>query len=371
MFGLPFIDIVVIIVYFSVVLTIGVWASRNVNGEEDFFLAGRRFGKLIQTFAAFGQGTSADNAVGVSTTTFNNGASGIWSSMLYLFGTPIYWFTSAWMRRLRLVTLGDFFVERYNSRKMGAVYSVIGAIGMMAFIALGFNAMGKTVIAITPKPVAEFTQEDTQEYCEAYQRIVAADATASEAYLSIEELQEWATLEKHAELSNNQQIRRDVLQKQKPAQIISYFELDTLVWLVCIVVLLYASAGGLAAAFLTDMLQGIGIIVLSVILIPFAWAKINLIYGGSGMMDALATIHGRLPDSYFDIFGSPNAVDFTWYYIFALSIMAILTVAVQPNQLMAAGSAKDATCRTPCRRKIFRPWPPWFMTNMPVKRPRC
>ena len=86
MFGLPLIDIVVIIACFGVVLGIDVWVSRNIKGEEDFFLAGRRFGKLVQTFASFGQGTSADNAVGVSTTTFNNGASMIWSSILYHFG---------------------------------------------------------------------------------------------------------------------------------------------------------------------------------------------------------------------------------------------------------------------------------------------
>ena len=64
MFGLPWIDIVVIGLYFAAILSIGVWASRRIKNEEDFFLAGRGFGKLVQTFAAFGQGTSADNAVG-------------------------------------------------------------------------------------------------------------------------------------------------------------------------------------------------------------------------------------------------------------------------------------------------------------------
>ena len=343
MFGLPVADLLVIAVYFLIVLAIGVWASRRVRGEEDFFLAGRRFGKFIQTFAAFGQGTSADNAVGVSTTTFHNGASGIWSSMLYLFGTPVYWFTSAWMRRLRIITMGDFFVERYGSRRMAALYSVIGSVGMMAFIALGFNAMAKTVVAITPKDAVQFTAAEAAEYQAAFDREIRNGAGGPAALLSLAELREKQELGKTAanKLAAEQQARLEVLQSRRPATVISHLKLEALVWAVSIIVMLYAAAGGLEAAFLTDTLQGIGIIILSIILIPFAWARINVIYGGEGMGAALATIHARLPDSYFDVFGSPHAIDFTWYYIIALSVMALLTVIIQPNMLVSNGSARD------------------------------
>lgn len=344
MFGLPLADILVVVAYFGIVLVIGAWASRRVRGEEDFFLAGRRFGKVIQTFAAFGQGTSADNAVGVSTTTFSNGASGIWSSMLYLFGTPVYWFTAAWMRRLRMLTLGDYFAERYGSKRMAAVYALIGTVGMMAFIALGFNAMAKTIVAITPKPAVEFNEADVREYQESLE-LHAGDSGGAlgERVLSLAELREKEALEGviDGERTEQQVSRLELLRTRQPATRISYVNLEVLIWVVCIVVLLYASAGGLEAAFLTDLLQGVGIIVLSIILIPFAWAKINVIYGGERLFDALGTIHARLPNSHFDLFGSPLAIDFTWYYIIALSIMAMLTVAIQPNMLVAAGSAKD------------------------------
>ncbi|MCP4378178.1 MAG: sodium:solute symporter family protein [bacterium] len=342
MFGLPLIDILVILVYFVIVLVIGVWASRHVRNEEDFFLAGRRFGKAIQTFAAFGQGTSADNAVGVSTTTFHNGASGIWSSLLYLFATPVYWFTSAWMRRLRIITMGDFFTERYGSRRMAGFYSLIGAFGMMAFIALGLNAMAKTVVAITPKDAVQFTVSEASQYEEAYEKEVDKGTVGPSAVLSLEELREKEELESASvKLDAGQEARLAALGLQRPATAISHLKLEVLVWGVCIIVMLYAAAGGLEAAFLTDTLQGVGIIVLSIILIPFAWGKINLLYGGEGAGAALTTIHARLPDSYFDVFGSPHAVDFTWYYIIALSLMALLTVIVQPNMLVTSGSARD------------------------------
>ena len=140
MFGLEWIDLVVIALYFAVVIVIGFRAMRNIRSQEDYFLGGRRFGKLVQIFAAFGQGTSADSAVGTTTTTYTNGASGIWSALLFLWGTPIYWLTSPWYRRLRVLTLGDFFEERYGSKRMAAFYSIIASIFLMSFIAIGVKA---------------------------------------------------------------------------------------------------------------------------------------------------------------------------------------------------------------------------------------
>ena len=342
MFGLTFIDILVVVLYFAVIIGIGVWSSRRISSQEDYFLAGRRFGKLIQTFAAFGQGTSADNAVGVTTTTFTNGAAGIWSSLLYLFATPWYWMVAPWMRRLRLLTLGDFFTERYGSRKMGAAYAIIGAVGMMSFIALGFSAMTKTIVAIVPKDAAEFSVADREEYVRA--AAIASRVDGGGTVLSYDELVEREQLEalqKAGPIDEAQEVRLLALQTKKPAMTISHLRHDVVIWLVCFIVMIYAVLGGLEAAFLTDMLQGVFIILLSLILIPFGWAKINAIHGGSGMMGALRTIHEQLPEASFEIFGSPQTVDFTWYYILVLSIMAAITVVIQPNSIVAMGSARD------------------------------
>ena len=105
MFGLKIADIVVIFLYFSLIIAVSLWASHRIKSKEDYFLAGRRFGKLVQTFAAFGQATSADTAVGVTTTTYNNGIAGVWSSLLYLFATPLYWVVTHWPRRMRIFVL--------------------------------------------------------------------------------------------------------------------------------------------------------------------------------------------------------------------------------------------------------------------------
>ncbi len=327
MFGLSGIDIAVVVGYFAVVIAIGVWASRRIKDQTDYFLAGRKFGKFIQTFAAFGQGTSADSAVGVTTTTFSNGIAGVWSSLLYLFATPMYWMVMPWMRRLRLISLGDFFEERYGSKRMAGLYAIIGSIGMMTILAVGFSAMTNTIVALTPKAVEQYSAVERGEYEQAVQ---------------------WEVLEGKSvsDLTPVERVELEQLRIEKPSKMFFHVNPTLLIWLVCIVVMLYAVAGGLEAAFLTDTLQGVFIIILTLLLFPFAWTKINALYGGSGFMDAMRTMHAQLPQSYFEIFGSPVTQDFTWYYIAALTLMITINVVIQPNSLIATGSAKgEYECR--------------------------
>ena len=52
------IDYIVLVSYFAVMVLIGLWVMR-VNDQEDYFMGGRGFGKLMQTFAAFGTGARA------------------------------------------------------------------------------------------------------------------------------------------------------------------------------------------------------------------------------------------------------------------------------------------------------------------------
>jgi SSS family solute:Na+ symporter len=322
MFGLEIIDIFVIIVYFLIIISIGFWAMRRIKSQEDYFLAGRRFGKFIQTFAAFGQGTSADTAIGVSTTTFSNGAAGMWSSLIYLFATPFYWLVMPWMRRLRLLTLGDFFEERYGSKMLAAVYAIIGSVGLMAILAVGFTALTRTVAALTPKSTSEMSVDEREEY-----------------NLAVE----WDSL-RHAdfrELSGSQKERLAFLELRQPQKLHSRIDQNILIWIFVIVVIAYAVTGGLEAAFLTDTIQGVFIIVMSLILIPFSLDQISVRFGGQTMWDAFNIMHTQLSESLFEIFGSPFTIDFTWYYILAISFMGALNVVIQPNALIANGSAKN------------------------------
>lgn len=320
-FGMSIVDIIMIAIYFTLVLGIGFWSGRRIKNQEDYLLGGRKFGKLIQTFASFGQATSADGPVGVATTTFRNGAAGIWSSLLMVFSTPLFWITSPWQRRMRIVTMGDFYEERYCSKKMAATYAIVATVGMMGLVSLGYSAMSKTILAITPKNVSDYSIEERKEYN------LANELSTLEAKDS-------------QSLSEQEKERLKELRTINPNSLFSYIDESTLIWIVCLVTLLYAVMGGLEAAFYTDMLQGSFIIILSIILIPFSWGRITEVYG-SGGESALKILHEKLPESFFEIFGSPTVIDFTWYFIITAALVAGITVVTQPNQLVTNAAAKD------------------------------
>lgn len=320
--GLTILDLIILGLYIGGILLIGIKSSFTIKNEEDYFLGARKFGKLLSTFASFGQSTSADGPTGVATTTFNNGISGIWSSMLMLFATPFFWITTPWLRRLRITTMGDFYRIRYGSQKMAAVYALVGTIGMMGFVSVGFKAVSTTTMAMTPKPVEELTTQELKEKSDA-ERLFLLERKNFDY------------------LSNKEQSELAKLRLTEPRALYSYFSEPELIWCICIIIIIYTTLGGLEAAFYSDLLQGIFIILLSIILIPFSWMQINKSFGGSGILQAFNHLHERLPERFFEIFGSPSNLDFTWYYIITVATVSAMTVVTQPHQLVIASAAKD------------------------------
>ncbi len=322
MLGLQIMDIITIILYFVVILGIGYYSARRIKNQEDYFLGGRRFGKFIQTFAAFGQGTSAENAVGMSVIVSRNGLAGIMQQLIGIFHLPIFWITSIWYRRLRTITLGDFFEERYKSKGLAAFYAIVSAFFFMIVIGLGFTAMSRTISAITEKPVTELTVQEKQEYKQA---------------LKLEQLEE----KDYRLLTPVEKQQLEQLRVQEPRRQFSYLSETFIIWFVAFVVIIYAGFGGLEAAFLSDILQGMLILILSFLLLPAAYIEIQNVFNVEGISGVIATAKSNLSEATFHIWGSPAMTDFTWYYLLAIMITLLITTCVQANQLLATGSAKD------------------------------
>ena len=140
---MAFIDYLVLGVYFAGMAGIGFWLMSRQKKQEEFFMGGRKFGKLFQTFAAFGAGTGPADPANTARGTIANGVSGMWGVMYWLFVTPIYWISAVWYRRMRCLTLGDWFVERYESKHLGVAYAIFGCFYYMIYGAMFFTAVGK------------------------------------------------------------------------------------------------------------------------------------------------------------------------------------------------------------------------------------
>ncbi len=313
MFGtdLSGLDVAVLVGYFVLMTLIGIYSMWKVKKQEDYFMGSRGFGKVLQMFAAFGAGTNAGDPVAVGRTTFMNGLSGIWSVFLWLFVTPFYWIAGVWYRRMRHLTLGDWFVERYQSKSMGIAYTLFGIFFYMIYLGVGFSALGKV----------------------------------------------------GAPLVNVDQIP------------IFGMEIDVMVVLVLLTastVLVYGVLGGLRAAYLTDFVQGVFIILLSVLLIPVGLNALvkeeqqekqavaaaaqeadieteKVIEGESDPQErsflyGFNIMHQRVPGEYFQIFESPRGGEFPLHYIVLITILNLLGIVVQPHFIaVGGGSAKTET----------------------------
>lgn len=277
---MTWIDYAVLLIYFAVMIAIGLWAMKRVNDQEDYFMGGRGFGKLLQTFAAFGAGTGAQEPVTVGRTGWTSGLSGVWSALMWLFITPVYWITAVWYRRMRHLTLGDWFVERYESKGLGAAYSIFAIVFYMVFLSTMFSAIAKFAVPL----------------------------------MGIDQI----------------------------------FGVDLKYALVpglAAIVVVYGVLGGLTAAYWTDLIQGLFIILLSIMLIPFGlWALVEKFGDPStqGMMDGFTIMHQRVSTDFFGLFTGPSAGEFPPQYIFSLTVLALVGIVVQPHFIATGGgSAKS------------------------------
>lgn len=273
-----FADYLVLFIYFSGMSAIGIWAMRQVKAQEDYFMGGRKFGKLLQTFAAFGAGTGSADPVNTARGTFASGMSGMWGVMYWLFVTPIYWISAVWYRRMRCLTLGDWFTERYESKPMGVAYAIFGCFYYIVYGAMLFTAIGKVGVPL----LGEELMGIKTEY--------------------------------------------------------------VLVPLVAVIVMIYGVLGGITAAYWTDLIQGICIILLSILLIPFGLNEVVKRFGASGdsWTDGFRVMHEQLPASTFEIVGGSAASEFPLYAIITIVIMNMIGIVLTPHFIVTGGgSAKS------------------------------
>jgi SSS family transporter len=259
MLGLGAADLATLVLYFVVVTLAGLWTARSIKNTADFFIGGRRFGKIFMIFFAFGAGTSGNDAVGVASKTYTAGFSGIWWQWLWLFCTPFYWLIAPVMRRMRCITTGDYFEHRYDGSVAG-LYALTGVLQLTFNIGVILLGAGSMVEAIT-----------------------------------------------------NGALHRDLA-----------------ILVMTVLFVIYGMAGGLAAAIVTDFLQGVLTVVLSFMLLPFA---LNAVGGFAGLHEKIGN------EEMFHIV-APGEIN--GFYILMLCASALIGIVTQPHIMgvCAAGESE-------------------------------
>jgi len=152
--GLHYAIWIVLILYFAGMLLMGWWSKRGIHNQEGYLLGNRQFGWPMMVMHAFGAGTHPGNVAGVMSQGVVSGASGIWVSWMWLFGTPFYWIIAPIIRRMRCLTMADFFRERFG-RSASVLYIIVAAVGMIVFLAGVLLATTRTVQGVMGKALVQ------------------------------------------------------------------------------------------------------------------------------------------------------------------------------------------------------------------------
>lgn len=286
---------VVLVLYFAGMLLMGWWSKRGIHNQEGYLLGNRRFGVTMMVMHAFGAGTNPGDVAGVVSRTVSGGASGIWVSWMWMFGTPFYWLIAPVVRRMRCLTLADFFQERFG-KAASALYIVVAAAGMIVCLASVLLATARTAQGLMGKATAQVAVVEQ----------AAGDGTTARTEA------ETATL----------------TERESEMWFFGILLVTTSVFLV------YSYWGGIVAAIRTDMIQGLMIIALSVIAIPAA-LSLTEVGGLAGMRATLAaqTDRGNLL-SLFD----PS--EFNLLTVILLCINAPLSALAFPHLIPVCGAGR-------------------------------
>jgi Na+/proline symporter len=152
--GLHYAIWIVLVLYFAGMLLMGWWSKRGIHNQEGYLLGNRQFGWPMMVMHAFGAGTHPGNVAGVMSQGVVSGASGIWVSWMWLFGTPFYWIIAPIIRRMRCLTMADFFRERFG-RSASVLYIIVASVGMIVFLAGVMLATTRTVQGVMGKATVQ------------------------------------------------------------------------------------------------------------------------------------------------------------------------------------------------------------------------
>jgi solute:Na+ symporter, SSS family len=139
-----------VILYLALTIGIGLYAARKVSSTKDYLIAGRSLPLYINMATVFATWFGAETVLSVSATFAKDGLNGVpadpFGAMSCLIFVALF-FAKAFYR-MDLLTLGDFYRKRFNSKIEVVVSSVI-VISYLGWTSAQLTALGLVLWVIS------------------------------------------------------------------------------------------------------------------------------------------------------------------------------------------------------------------------------
>ncbi|KIL48488.1 hypothetical protein KP78_15710 [Jeotgalibacillus soli] len=134
---------VVLVLYFAVILGIGIWSGTKNKGTEDFLVAGRSIGPLVGGAAFAATQMSAGTFVGTLGVHYLTGGSFLWIWCGLWFG----WLVAATLvgpkfQAFKGLTVPDYVGTRFNSKAARAISALLILIAYTVYLTAQYQAGG-------------------------------------------------------------------------------------------------------------------------------------------------------------------------------------------------------------------------------------
>ena len=139
-----------VFLYMVISICVGLYAARRVDGSSDYVVAGRSLPLYITIATVFATWFGSETVLGIPATFIEEGMGGIISDPFgaamclilvgLIFAVPLY--------RMKLLTIGDFFKQRYG-RKVELIVSVCICLSYLGWVAAQVMALGLVFNLIT------------------------------------------------------------------------------------------------------------------------------------------------------------------------------------------------------------------------------
>ena len=145
--------LVVLIIYFILMLAVGIWANRFNNDVDDFLLAGRRLGLVFASFALAATYFGGGFVIGIGQMAYEKGLVAWWNGIAGGLGLILVALVACKMRDMALYTVPDFLGKRFNSQFISTVASILSLIALVGILAGQVSAARNVFAALGLNPV--------------------------------------------------------------------------------------------------------------------------------------------------------------------------------------------------------------------------
>ena len=315
--GFHWVDVLVIVAYLGAITWVGKRSSSKVKSQEDFFMAGRSVGKLLQYFMNMATIVDASNAVNTASFAFSKGLGGVWLMLAPIVSGPYYWFIAGWFRRVRLITMAELFDERFKSKFLSVFYAFVGIWLTIILAGMSYIITLRTFQAMTVKPIAECSAAEIQKM-NLYKEYQQLDKQYRAKQLPAENTERYKALD-------------SMYQKEEISSYISYTNAGWFYAVYTIFIGAYVIMGGLKATVWNNVIQGLLVFAFSIMMIPIALTRL----GGWSVFSA------KVPANMLSLFGKGTDEFSIWSIAAFLVANYIIGITGHQGNMAHNGAAKD------------------------------